>query len=164
MRRIICLFILFLTGCQGLTTVNRVEEPPASSIMPLWERYQQCVAAMDPERLLPIVEQFEQVMLAGPEPPAWLKSWGQQVKRQPLRTAVDPYALGAACTIRTAQVMVERNRMSEARALYERVLSRYPRQEWAYYHEQAKDALASLPTIDPALIALRRVSTAPFAR
>ena len=150
---IICLFFLLLTGCQGLPRLDQWETAVPPSVMPLWERYQQCLEANEPATLLQLVEQFEQVMLAGPEPPTWMRSWNLHVRRQPLRTAVDPHALGAACTIRAAKVMAGQDRILEARALYERLISRYTQPEWAYYHGQAQEALASLPILDVALIA-----------
>ena len=86
--------------------------------MPLWERYQQCLVTTDPTELVLIIEQFERVMLAGAEPPSWMRAWGDYVMSQPLRTAVDPQALGAACTLRAAAVMAEAKHLTEARALY----------------------------------------------
>ncbi|RPH77228.1 MAG: hypothetical protein EHM80_12960 [Nitrospiraceae bacterium] len=75
--------------------------------MPLWEQYQQCLVATDPMELALIIEQFERVVSEGAEPPSWMKAWGNHVKNQPLRTSVDPQALGAACTLRAAGVMAE---------------------------------------------------------
>jgi hypothetical protein len=95
--------------------------------MALWERYQQCLVTTDSTELVLIIDQFERVMLAGAEPPSWMWAWGPHVMRQPLRTAVDPQALGAACTLRAAAVMAEAEHLTEARALYQRVLARYSR-------------------------------------
>lgn len=160
MRIVVCLIAIFLTGCQSLPVLDR-DDQGSPAIMPLWQRYQQCLASADPEMLLSLVDQFEQVVLTGSEPPAWMKVLSQQVKRQPLRTSIDPHALGAACTIKTATVLVEHKRIPEATSLYQRVLSRYDRQDWAYYHELAKDSLAALPRHDPAVVALRG-ATASF--
>lgn len=148
-------FVLLITGCQGLPVLDRWETAPPASVMPVWDRYQQCLATSEPAELLQLVEQIERVMLTGPEPPAWMKSWSPHVTRQPLRAAVDPYALGAACTIRTASIMAAQNRLHEAQALYRRVVTRYQQQEWAYYREQANEGLASLSLIDVALITPR---------
>ena len=71
-------------------------------IMPQWERYQHCLVATDHEELGLIIEQFERVVAEGAEPPFWMKAWGDHVTNQPLRTSVDPQALGAACTLRAA--------------------------------------------------------------
>ena len=160
MRIVVCLIATVLTGCQGLTVFDRDEER-SPAVMQLWERYQQCLASTDPDWLLPLVDQFEQAMPTGSEPPAWMKILGQQVKRQPLRTSVDPSALGAACTIKTAMVLAQHTRLSEARTLYRRILTRYNERDWAYYQEQAKDSLATLPQNDPTVVALRYV-IAPF--
>jgi hypothetical protein len=123
--------------------------------MPLWERYQQCLVTTDPAELVLIIDQLERVMLAGAEPPSWMRAWGQHVVNQPLRTSVDPQALGAACTIRAAAVMAEAAQLTEARALYQRVRARYANREWAYYVDQATEALAGLQDSVPTVVALR---------
>ncbi len=154
MRWIICILSVALAGCPGLITRDRGEND-SHFIMPLWNRYQQCLATTEPAALLQIVDQIEQVTLRGPEPPSWLKSWGDHVMRQPLRTAVDPLALGAACTIQAAKVLAKQHRVPEARAFYRRVIDRYPQREWTYYHERAKQALTLLPNNEPAIMAHR---------
>lgn len=154
MHWIVCLLLILLTGCQSLPFLDRGEDP-SPSIMPLWGRYQECLITTEFIALQQIVEQFERAMLTGPEPPDWMKSWSTHVNRQPLRTVVDPRALGAACTIRAARVMAEQDRIPEARALYERVLAHYSRQDWPYYHELAKRLLAAMSQTDPAVVALR---------
>jgi hypothetical protein len=134
------------------------ERPTAeapSLIMPLWERYQQCLVITDPTELVLIIDQIERVMLAGAEPPSWMRAWGHRVMSQPLRTAVDPQALGAACTLRAAAVMAETEHPAEARALYQRLLVRYAHRDWAYYVEQAQEALAGLQDSAPPVVALR---------
>ena len=122
--------------------------------MPLWERYQQCLVTTDATELALIIDQFEHVMLAETEPPSWMKAWGGHVLNQPLRTAVDPRALGAACTLRAAARMAETEHLKEARALYQHVIAQYGHREWAYYVEQAQEALAGLLDSAPAVIAL----------
>jgi hypothetical protein len=89
------------------------------------------------------------------EPPFWMKAWGQHVANRPLRTAVNPQALGAACTLRAAAVLAKAEHLTEARALYRRVLARYAHREWAYYIDQATEALASLQDSAPAVVAFR---------
>lgn len=155
MRVAMCLLTMILSGCQGIPILDRVDGDPPFSVWPFWEQYRQCLTATDPADLLSTVERLERAMLAGTEPPAWIALLGEHVARQPLRTAVDPYALGAACTLRTAAVMIEAQRLTEARLLYQRVLIRYEGREFAYYREQAKDALAGLQEAAPAVVALR---------
>ena len=160
MRWTVCLLTILLSGCHGVSLLERSTAEAPSPIMPLWERYQQCLVTTDPTKLVLIIDQFERVMPAGVEPPSWMKAWGPHVTNQPLRTAVDPQALGAACTLRAAAVMVEAEHLTEARALYQRVLARYSRLDWAYYVDQAKEALAGLQDSAPAVVALRP-SSAP---
>jgi len=125
MRWTVCLLTILLSGCHGVSLFERptAEAPP--SIMPLWERYQQCVVTTDLTELVLIIDQFERVMPAGSAPPSWMRAWGHHVTNQPLRTAVHPQALGAACTLRAAAMMIEAEHLMEARALYQRVPARY---------------------------------------
>ena len=102
-----------------------------------------------------VIDQFERTTHAGAEPPSWMRAWGHHVMSQPLRTAVDPQALGAACTLRAAELMVEAKRLTEARVYYQRILARYSDSNFAYYLDQAKEALLSLSDSTPAVLALR---------
>lgn len=152
------LITLVLTGCQGISTIEQWMTQPVPSIMPFWEAYQRCLTTTDPHVLVHSLEQLEQAFLEAPEPPDWMKTWSGHVVRQPLRTAVDPQALGAACTLRVATVMVETQRLLEARTFYRRVLAHYSDPQLAYYTNQAKDALVTLRADVPALIALHATS------
>ena len=162
MHWIVCLLAILLSGCHGVSLFERptAEAPPP--IMLLWERYHQCLVTTDTTELVLIIDQFERVMLAGAEPPSWMKAWGDHVTNQPLRMAVDPQALGAARTLRAATVMVEAAQVMEARALYQRVLARYASRDWAYYVNQAKESLAGLhDSVPAAVVALRSNRTLP---
>lgn len=155
MRWIVCLFTILLSGCQGVWLLERDTSEAPLSVMPLWERYQQCLVATNPMELDLIIAQFERVVSEGAGPPSWMKAWGGHVVNQPLRTSVDPQALGAACTLKAAGVMAEAEHLTEARALYQRVLARYSNREWTYYIDQAKEALAGLQNSTPAVVAFR---------
>lgn len=154
---------MFLTcllgGCHGLSSLDRWNGQSPPTVMPLWESYQHCLNTTDLLTLHQMVVQLEQAALPVVEPPQWMKSWGDHVAKQPLRIAVDPQALAAACTLRVAAVMAESERTADARALYDRVLARYPNPELAYYADHAKDALAALLEAAPALLALRNAAS-----
>ena len=153
MRWIVCLLIILLSGCHGVSLLERTPAEPPPPIMPLWESHQHCLAATDPTELFLIIEQFERVVSEGAEPSSWMKAWGDHLANQPLRASVDPQALGVACTIRAAGMMVEAERMTEARALYQRVLTRYSSRDFTYYANQAREALAGLQDSAPAVAA-----------
>lgn len=155
MRIATIVLTVILAGCQGLSPFDRWAAESVLSIMPLWDTYQRCTATTDVQVLLHSVEQLERATLEGSEPPDWMKQWGDHVMRQPLRTTVDPRMLSAACTMRTAFVLTEQARVAEAITLYRRVIAHYPDRELHYYVAQAKEALAMLPTAEPALLARR---------
>lgn len=152
MRWITVLLIMVLGGCQSLPGVASWSRIQAPSIWPLWERYQQCRTAADPAQLHRAIEHLEQGVTTGVTPPAWVAALGIQVTPQPLRTSVDPAALGAACTVRAAMLFQATGLVDEARALYHRVLARYDTQELVYYREQAIEALRQL---DAQVVAFR---------
>ncbi|MGH7217096.1 MAG: hypothetical protein ACREIG_07670 [Nitrospiraceae bacterium] len=151
----ICLLAVLVSGCHGVSLLERSTAEAPLSIMPLWERYQQCLMTTDLTELALIIDEFEHVTAVGAEPPSWMKAWGHNVTNQPLRTAVDPQALGAACTLRAAAVMAEGEYLTEARALYQRVLARYSSRDLTYYVDRAKEALSGLQDSAPAVVALR---------
>lgn len=155
MRWIVCLLTILLSGCQGVSLLERptAEAPPP--IMPLWAHYQQCLVTTDLTEFVSIIDQLESVVPATAQPPSWMRAWGQHVANQPLRTAVDPQALGVACTLRAAAVLAEAEHLIEARALYQRVLARYSSRDWAFYVAQATEALAALHDSAPVVVALR---------
>jgi hypothetical protein len=155
MRWITMLMTLILTGCRGISTLDQWMAQLVPSVMPFWETSRRCMTTTELHALVQSVEQLERAILEGPDPPDWMKTWGDHVVRQPIRTAVDPRALGAACTLRVATVMVDAQRLLEARTFYHRVLAHYPNPQLVYYTDQAKDALVTLPADVPALIALR---------
>ena len=75
MRWIACLLTILLSGCYGVSLLERTTAEPPPPIMPLWESYQHCLAATDPTELFLIIEQFERVVAEGAEPPSWMKAW-----------------------------------------------------------------------------------------
>lgn len=147
--------MFLLSGCHGTSLFERptVDDPPP--IILLRGRYQRCLTPTDPAEFVLTIDRFERVMLMGSEPPSWMRSWGDHARNHPLRTAVDPAAIGAACTLSAAAAVVEAGRLIEAQALYTRVLARYSSRDWPYFVDQAKVALASLSGSAPAIIALR---------
>ena len=151
----VCLLTILLTGCQGASLPERPTEDAQPHIMQLWKLYQRCVATDDPAEFVSIIDRFDRLMHAGTEPPSWMKAWGPHVKTQPLRTSVDPQALGASCTLRAAALMMAMNHPEEARTLYQRVLARYGTRERTYYIDQAKERLASLEPSSPAMGSFR---------
>ena len=59
MRWMICLFIILFGGCHGRSLLERTTAEALPPIMPLWERYQQCLVTTDPTELVLIIGQLE---------------------------------------------------------------------------------------------------------
>lgn len=161
MRWIVCLITILLSGCQAVSQLDRPTDNSLIPIMPLWERYQQCLESTSPDEVVLVIEQFERAMLTNAEPPSWMRAFGHHVMSQPTRIAVDPKALGAACTLRAAALLVEAERLAEAEVLYRRVLTRYSSSDSIYYADRAKEALLRLSGPLPAVLALRTDRAVP---
>ena len=65
MRRTVCLLIILLSGCQGISLLERTTADVLPPIMSFWESYQHCLVATDPTELVLIIEQFERVVSEG---------------------------------------------------------------------------------------------------
>ena len=74
---------------------------------------------------------------------------------QPLRTAVDPQELGAACTLRAAEMLAEAGHLVEGRGLYRHVVARYSNLDSPYYVNRAKSLLASLDDSASVVVSFR---------
>ena len=160
MRLTIGLLALLLGGCQGLIQTGGPAGEVSVPVMRLWSQYQECRTASDPFDLRRLMEQLDRPVLVGSEPPAWLVHWGHNVSKPPLRLAVDPQALGVACTLWAAHVLGDTDHVIEASDLYQRVLSRYSGREWAYYLQEAREGLARLSASHPTLMVRRAASPA----
>jgi hypothetical protein len=84
-----------------------------------------------------IIEQFERVVSEGVEPPSWMKVWGDHGCEPTTPYGGRPRAIGAACTLRAAAMMTETEHLSEARALYQHVLTRYSSRDLTDYVDQS---------------------------
>ncbi|WP_455377222.1 hypothetical protein [Petrachloros mirabilis] len=151
MRTLITVTCLLLTSCYSMPSLDRWLTPITPSVIPLWETYQRCMATNDAEEMTQALALLEQPTLNAAEPPRWVRWWGKHVRMQPIRTSVDPSALGAACGIRTATILAKGNRQFDARRLYRHIASHYAHPDWSYYRQQALEALGALPDHDNAL-------------
>lgn len=155
MRTTVIFLAITLAGCHGISPLDSWLDRPTASIMPLWGIYQHCMTTSDTDKAFHWLEQLELTTMDGSAPPNWVTFWGMGVAKPPLRTSVDPRALGVACRIRTAMLLAERNRPSEAQALYQHIVLRYANAEWSFYRRQAEEGLNSLSNDDRALVAQR---------
>ncbi len=160
------LLTILLTGCHGVSWLDRWQNQHSPSVMPLWSTYQRCMTTTDADLLQQAIGQLEEAKLQDSEPPDWLKTFGgNHVVKQPVRTAVDPEELSAACIVQAARMLRAQERVPEARYLYHYVISRYTSPEWAYYYrQQAEQALASLSREDFALLLQDAFASASLTR
>jgi hypothetical protein len=73
-----------------------------------------------------------------------LKPMRPWVDPLPVRTAADPKAMLADCTLRAAHLAKDRRRFALAEDLYKRVSEELPQDRYAYYVSEAKAGLDDL--------------------
>jgi hypothetical protein len=134
----------FMAGCQAMGTLKPSE---GGSFMSLWNTYALCQGESDLQQLSQHALMLKNA--AGHTVPqdSFVIPLPGQIQRlvttPSSRFAVDVKAMAASCSIRAAQVAMQRGRDDVARSLLESVLE-YHHSDYAYYSTQAKSMLSEL--------------------
>ncbi len=146
-RTILCLTLPLVTACSLFSAKNPQSEAPHQSVMSLWELYRDCRQSHDVEAALSAARQLRQSadmqVVPALDLPGGLDGF---VRKQPIRTTVDPKAMAASCTLQAAKACLDAGRSEEAQQLLQAVMRNYPESEYAFYVEQAKDWMRDLPS------------------
>jgi hypothetical protein len=147
-RTILCLTLPLVTACSLFSAKNPQSEPPHQSVMSLWELYRDCRESHDVEAALSAARELKQSadnmqVVPASDLPGGLDGF---VRKQPIRTTVDPKAMAASCTLQAAKASLDAGRREEAQQLLQAVMRNYPESEYAFYVEQAKDWMRDLPS------------------
>lgn len=67
------------------------------------------------------------------------------VRKQPVRTTVDPRAMAASCTLQAARASLDAGRHKVAEQLLRTLVRSYPETEYVFYVEQAKLWMKEIP-------------------
>jgi TolA-binding protein len=150
-RSVVLLIVPLLAACSLFSGPSRESEPADQSVMSLWELYRDCRGSRDVEAALAAARQLRQSAdrqaVPATELPAGLDGF---VRKQPVRTTVDPKAMAASCTLQAARASMDAGRHEEAHQLLHAVVRNYPESEYAFYVERARVWMKDLPAGDPA--------------
>lgn len=165
--------IVLLGGCQGIQLAGKPTQLDNAAFMNLWDAYRHCQASTDVDTMQADVRQLTRAALTQESAkdlaiplPDFVK---RVVARLESRLAVDPKAMTAACALSTGQAALRAERMDLAAEMFQTVLRNHPKQEYAYYVEQAqagmedvtRGARAAVHTTDGAPILIPISSAAP---
>lgn len=150
MTRVILLSALpLLAACALFSSPSRQSEPTHQSVMILWELYRECRNSHDVETALSTAEQLREsaAMQALPasDLPSGLDGF---VRKQPVRTTVDPKAMAASCTLQAAKASLDAGRQEEAQQLLHAVMRNYPESEYTFYVQQARNWIKDFSPAD----------------
>lgn len=151
--------VAIMTGCEGPHLLERKRVPDEEVFARLWSTYSLCRASQDLQTVLWYEERLAHVESIGVQSSA---SPQQLLSRfmatQPVRTASDPRAMAADCTLWAARVAFEAGQVTMAIELFHSVLARYPEPDYAYYSDQAGRGLADLSRVSTTTARARTVS------
>jgi hypothetical protein len=137
--------LLVCTACQSHVPGPAHPVTPATPFMTMWDEYQHCLYRDDLDEVMSDVDRLS--AWAGqipPPPPPMLRPMHPWVYPLPIRTAADPKAMLADCTLRAAHLAKERQLFAVAEVLYKRVSEELPHDRYAYYVSEAKAGLDDL--------------------
>ena len=137
--------LLVCTACQSPLAGPARAITPATPFMTMWDEYQHCLSRDDLAEVMSDVDHL--FVWAGQSPPSpspMLRPMYPWVYPLPVRTAADPKAMLADCTLRAAQLAKEGRLFALAEDLYKRVSEELPHDRYAYYVSEAKAGLDAL--------------------
>lgn len=145
-RLILSVTILLLSNaCQSSVTDPAHRAMPPTSFMIMWDEYQHCLTHQDLIGVMVDVDRLSRwAGQSPPSPPPLLRPVQPWVKPLPVRTAADPQAMLADCTLRAATLAKEQRLFAVAEDLYKRVSEQLPQDRYAYYVGEAKAGLEDL--------------------
>ena len=139
-----------IAGCQPVPpplkapAANHSESGTKETLMELWQVYTHCQTSEDPEGLVIDAMRLNQAAVTTPPKPfpMMLEPIEEIVEPPPVRLAVDPNAMAAACSIRAAHAAMERGWYDLAITLYRSIIPAPPDAQSTYYVERAQVGLA----------------------
>jgi hypothetical protein len=152
MKFVLILLSLMFAGCQIFSNPYEHVSLPAS-VMSLWDLYRDCQKHGDMEITLSAAQRLRQSADTHAVPTTDLPGGlDRLVRKQPVRTTVDPKAMAASCTLQAARASLDAGRHKEAEQLLHSLVRSYPETEYVFYVEQAKLWMRDIPQasdVDP---------------
>ena len=110
--------------------------------MELWQIYTHCQTSEDPEGLVVDAMRLDQAAETTPSKPfPMLEPIDEMVEPPPVRLAVDPNAMAAACSLRAARTAMDRGWYDLAITLYRSIIPTAPDAPSTYYVKRAQVGL-----------------------
>lgn len=138
-----------IAGCQpappplNAPAANISESGTKETVMELWQVYTHCQTSEDAEGLVADAMLLTRAAETTPsEPSALLEPIEEMIEPPPVRSAVDPNAMAAACSLRAARTAMDRGSYDLAITLYSSIIPTAPDAQSNYYVKRAQAGLA----------------------
>lgn len=139
----IALISLLLMGCQSMGLTSGLRDLPEEQFQSLWRIYTQCLASREAAAVREDVEILSRAAFAnegiGGELPDAFVGW---VATPPVRLAVEPKAMAAACAVHGGRIAWQAGHSEMANRLYSLVVRRFHEPHLAFYVKEADAGLA----------------------
>ena len=127
------------------TPGSSLQSKQQATFMDVWNVYNDCRKGDDPESLLLDALVLHRVAQGKDTPalPPILKPLRKLIDPTPVRLAVDPRAMAAACTLRAGDAALKRGWYDVAMQIFTAMIPAYQAPEFAYYLREARSGLAT---------------------
>jgi len=146
LHTVIWIILPLAAACQWLTPSGAaVRSTERATFMDLWRVYDHCRSTQDPEAVLldALVLQRAVHERGRVDVPGVLRPLRKFMDPMPARLSADPHAMAASCTLRSAEVAMERGWSDLAMQIYTAMIPAYQSKEYAYYLQQARSGLTN---------------------
>ena len=132
-----------MLGCQSMGMTPGLRDLPEEQFQSLWRVYTQCLANREAAAVREDVETLSRAAFAnegiGGGLPDALVGW---VETPPVRLAVEPKAMAAACAVHGGRIAWQAGHPETAHRLYSLVVRRFHEPHLAFYVKEADAGLA----------------------
>jgi hypothetical protein len=134
--------LLVCAACQSQLPGPSRPVMPTTAFMTMWNTYQRCLSRHDLGEMMSDVDHLSVWAGETAAPPSLgLRRMHPRVYAPPVRTAADPKAMLADCTLRAAHLAKGQRLLAIAEDLYKRVTEGLSHERYAYYVGEAKAGL-----------------------
>lgn len=137
------LISLLALGCQSVGMAPGVRDLPEEQFQSIWQVYSHCLASRDLKAVRDDADGLTRAAFANEGShdswPGTLAAW---VEAPPVRLAVEPKAMAAACALHGGRIAWQAGHPEAAHRLYSLVVRRFHEPHLAFYVKEADEGLA----------------------
>lgn len=133
---------LSVQGCESLSGLSGTRDLPEEYFQEAWTSYQRCLASRDAREAEHQARRLSRAAFAREgEGVALPDAMASMIEPLPVRLAVEPKAMAAACALHAGHLAMEAGQAEPAYRLYSLVLRRFQEPAYLFYVAEARAGL-----------------------